>query len=363
MIHYYPRACIGDGGCTTAVREWASAVADTGAHVTVVSDGTGESPSIANVRWLATPHRAWGRMRVPVGLEQLLEGGDVLVLHSGWAYHNVQAARSADRLRVPYVLTPHGAYDFNIFNRRKTVKRVWWTIFEHRLVAGAGAVHVFFDEQRDELRQLGYRGPVVVAPTGLTVPDFEPEGREHFLLWMGRFDIEIKGIDLLLHALASLRPSARPRARLHGPDWRGGKHQTMQLVRDLGLEDFVTIGPPLYGSAKWEALRRCGLFVFPSRWEGQGLMALEAAAAGAPLVVTSTTLVGRQLAAAQAAILVEPTPDSVAAGIVRACSLPDAGELGARASQFVRERFSWPAVAASYAQQLRAVLTRAGASL
>ena len=123
-------------------------------------------------------------------------------------------------------------------------------------------------------------------------------------------------------------------------------------MRELGLEDFVAIGPPLYGSAKWEALRRCGLFVFPSRWEGQGLMVLEAAAAGAPFVVTSTTSVGRHLAAAQAAFLVEPTPESIAAGIVRACSLPEAGELGARASQFVRARFSWPAVAASYAQQL-----------
>ena len=85
-------------------------------------------------------------------------------------------------------------------------------------------------------------------------------------------------------------------------------------------------------------------------------MALEAAAAAAPLVVTNTTSVGRHLAAAQAAILVEPTPQSIAAGIVRACTSSEAGEFGARASQLVRQRFSWPAVAESYAQQLRALL-------
>jgi glycosyltransferase involved in cell wall biosynthesis len=255
------------------------------------------------------------------------------------------------------VLTPHGAYDPNIFNRRRSSKRLWWTVFEHHLVSRARAIHVFFEEQRDELRQLGYTGPVIIAPTGLTIPDFKTQaGRSEFLLWMGRFDIEIKGIDLLLHALASLSPSARPRARLHGPDWRGGKQQAVQLVRELGLGDCVAIGPPLYDSAKWEALRDCGLFIFPSRWEGQGLMAIEAAAAAAPLVVTNTTSVGRHLAAAKAAILVEPTVESIAAGIVRGYSSSDAGELGARASQFVRERFSWPAVAESYAQQLRALL-------
>ena len=357
IVHYYPRAWVGDGGCSSAVRGWASAVAETGAQVTVVSDGNGDPPAIGHVRWLSTPHRAWGRMRAPVGLEQLLHDRDLLVLHSGWVYHNVEAARSAVRSGVPYLLTPHGAYDPNIFKRRPTSKRLWWTVFERRLVTRARVIHVFFEEQRDELRQLGYTGAVVVAPNGLTIPDFETQPtRSSFLLWMGRFDIEIKGLDLLLYALASLPPGARPRTRLHGPDWRGGKQQVAKLVRDLGLADFVTIGPPLYGSAKWEALRDCGLFIFPSRWEGQGLMALEAAGAAAPLIVTSTTSVGRHLAAAQAAILVEATVQSIAAGIIRGSGSSDAGELGARASQFVQERFSWPVVAESYAQQLRALL-------
>jgi glycosyltransferase involved in cell wall biosynthesis len=292
-------------------------------------------------------------MRAPIGLERLLQGGDVLVLHSGWIYHNVQAARSAARSGIPYVLTPHGAYDPNIFKRNMRFKHLWWTLFERRLLNGARAIHVFFEEQRDELRKLGYPGQVIVAPNGLTVPDFPSEGaRSGSLLWMGRFDIEIKGIDLLLHALARLDPAVRPRTQLHGPDWRGGKQQAAQLVRELGLGDFVTIGPPLYGSAKWDALRACGLFIFPSRWEGQGLMALEAAAAAAPLVVTNTTAVGRHLEAAHAAIAVEPTPQSIAAGILRATESSEAVEFGRRASQFVRLKFSWPAVAETYVRQL-----------
>ena len=359
IVHYYPRAWVGDGGCSEAVRGWASAVAETGAHVTVVSDGQGQPPKIETVRWLFARHRSWGRMRTPLGLERILGSRDLLVLHSGWVYHNVQAARSAARSGVPYVLTPHGAYDPSVFNRRKRLKHLWWTLFEHRLVSRARAIHVFFDEQRHELRELGYTGPVIVAPTGLTAPTFESTVRRgQFLLWMGRFDIETKGIDLLLQALACMVPDARPRVRLHGPDWRDGKREVTRMVGDLGLGDWVTVGPALYGSEKWDALRACGLFIFPSRWEGQGLMALEAAAAAAPLVVTSTTSVGRHLAAAQAAILVEPTPSSIAAGIVEGFSSSSsaAADLGARASRLVKERFSWPAVAVSYAQQLRDVM-------
>src|SRR5688572_4447842 len=222
IVHYYPRAGVGDGGCSAAVRGWASAVGQTGAQVTIVSDGRGEPRPACHVQWRSVPHRGWGRMRAPVGLEHLVEGRDLLVLHSGWVFHNVKAARSAVRSRVPYVLTPHGAYDPNIFKRRKISKRLWWSIFEHQLVTDARAIHVFFEEQRDQLRQVGYTGPVLVVPNGVTVPDFEAlPDRSSFLLWMGRFDIEIKGIDLLLQALSSLHPSQRPHARLHGPDWRG----------------------------------------------------------------------------------------------------------------------------------------------
>jgi glycosyltransferase involved in cell wall biosynthesis len=357
LVHYYPRAWAGDGGCTSAMRGWATALAAAGAQVTVVSDGQGERPLRQDVRWLATPHRGWGRGRAPIGLERLLGQRDVLVLHSGWVYHNVKAARSAARVGVPYVLTPHGAYDPNIFERRHGLKHLWWSVFEKRLVAGARAIHVFFDDQRDELRDLGYTGAVVVAPSGLTVPQFETNAsRSRSLLWMGRFDIQIKGLDLLLHALASLPASVRPQARLHGPDWRGGREETGQLARRLGLADSVAIGPPLYGSAKWDALRECGVFVFPSRWEGQGLMALEAAAAAAPLVVTRTTTLARHLAAADAAILVEPEPASIAAGIVKALSVSESKDLGGRAARLVREKFSWPAVADSYAAQLTALL-------
>ncbi len=359
VVHYYPRAWVGDGGCTSAVRGWASALAEGGADVTVVCDEKRESPPDTQLRWLSMPHRGWSRLRAPVGLERILEGQHLLVLHSGWVYHNIQAARSAARSGVPYLLTPHGAYDPNIFQRHRASKSLWWNVFERQLVQGARAIHVFFEEQCEDLRQVGYTGPVIVAPTGLTVPHFEPQARRSpFVLWMGRFDIQIKGIDLLLRALALLPPSSRPNLRLHGPDWRGGKESATRLAEELGLRDVVTIGPPLYGAAKWEALRECRLFVFPSRWEGQGLMALEAAAAAAPLVVTNTTSVGRRLAAGHAAVLVEPRPQSIAAGIERVCALSasEAGELGTRAARFTSDTFSWLAVAESYSRQLQPLL-------
>jgi len=332
-------------------------VAHAGAQVLVVSDQDGEAPLDSEVRWLSVPHRGRGQLRAPVGLERTLPGNDVLVLHSGWVYHNIVAARSAVQSGLPYILTPHGAYDPNVRRRRGSLKRLWWNALERRLVTRAVALHVFFEDQREHVRDLGYTGPVVVAPNGLTIPDFDAETvvPSDYLLWMGRFDLETKGVDLLLRALAALDPRERPQARLHGPDWRGGKQRAFELVRELGLEDSVVIGPALYGADKWRALRECRLFVFPSRWDAQGLIALEAAAVSAPLLVTNTTSLGRYLGANDAAVVVDATAESIAAGIIAAYS-SQALNLGVRASQLVRERFSWPVVASSYATQIEALV-------
>ena len=84
-----------------------------------------------------------------MGIDELLKGADLLVLHSAWVYHNVYAAERARRMGVPYVLEPRGAYDPFILRRRRALKLGWWWAFERKLVQRAGAIHIFFDAERE----------------------------------------------------------------------------------------------------------------------------------------------------------------------------------------------------------------------
>ncbi len=357
IVSYYPRALIGDGGCTAAVRGWAGGLAQVGARVAVVSSLDGEAPpSTERLDWEQIRHRGIGRLRYPVGLEFFLQDADLLMLHSGWVYHNARAARAAQRTGVPYVITPHGAYDPNVFARHRALRQVWWRALEDRLLEGALAVHVSFEGER-LLLERRYSGTVIVAPYGFAAPQLGHghSRRGDYVLWMGRFDIQQKGIDILLHALARLPHDVRPRTRLHGPDFRGGKRATVNMIRQLGLERHVTVEPAIYGDDKWNALRECKLFVFSSRWDSNSVAALEAASAGVPIVATSTTFIGRALAEEEAAILVDADAGSMAAGILAASS-PDAERVGARAKQVVREKFSWPSVANNFLRQLEKLL-------
>lgn len=357
IIRYYPRAWKGDGGITRSVRYISEGLARAGAEVTVAVE-QGEPPARDGAfRWLAVKHSAGpDGFRRPVGLAEHLRGADLLVLHSAWVYHNVYAASMARRLGVPYVLEPRGAYDPCILRRRRALKKAWWWTLERRAVRNASAVHVFFDSEEEHLRSMGYEGPVIVAPNGIAPPEEVAwdGGSGGYLLWIGRFDPEHKGLDLLLHAVRLLPAGERPTLRLHGPDWAGGKVRTAALVKELELQDVVSIGPPVYGEEKWGLISRAAAFVYPSRWEGFGNAAAEAVAVGVPTLVTPYPF-GRWLAARGAATMAEPGPAGLAEG-VREVLRPEARDAGRVGMRLLREELTWDAVARAWLRQAEAVL-------
>ena len=360
IVRYYPRALTGDGGMTNAVRQWSRHAARAGAEVTTAFDG-GAPPDEANgVRWLAVRHEGPSALRVPRDLEQALEGADVLVLHSAWALHNVRAGDVARRLGVPYLLEPRGAYDPHIVHRKRLLKAAWWQVWERALVANAAAIHIFFDEERAHLEALGYQGEVVVVPNGVVPPrDIVWDGGSGgYVLWMGRFDPEHKGLALLLRALALLPAAERPSLRLHGPDYRlgGGKEAVRRMVERLGIGDSVVVGEPVHGAAKWELLSRAAGFVYPSRWEAFGNSVAEAAVIGVPTLTTPFPF-GRFLAARGGAFVADAAPPALAEGL-RALRSPAARAVAERGADVVREYMRWDVVTQSWLEQTEAVLSR-----
>jgi glycosyltransferase involved in cell wall biosynthesis len=346
IVTYHPRAKVGDGGITNSVRKLSAAWARAGVDAVIAYDGHGEVERDGHgVTWVPVHHVGRPEARRPRQLEPALTGADVLVLNSAWSVPNVVAGAAARRAGVPYVLAPRGAYDPLIVARRRYLKRAWWWLLERRLVGSATALHVFFDEQRRDLVALGHDGPVIVAPNGVEVPATArwDGGSGGYVVFLGRFDPEHKGLDLLLRAAASLPSDRRPTLRLHGPDWRGGKDRVRALVRELDLAATVTVGDAVYGDDKWQLLIAATGLVYPSRWEGFGNSLAEAAAVGVPTLATPYPL-ARFLGDRGGCLVVDATPEALAYGLVR-LQEPAAADIGRTAAQIVRDELTWDAIA------------------
>ncbi len=176
------------------------------------------------------------------------------------------------------------------------------------------------------------------------MPPAEPiPGR---LLAVGRL-VPKKGFDVLLRALALLRETW-PQAHLvligGGPE----AARLRTLAADLHLADrveFAGVQPP---EAVRRAMRLSQAVVIPSRQEPFGLVALEALAAGRPVVATRVGGLPEVLAGAEA-ILVPPDSSQ---GLAQGLSALLAGQLatptcGARNRQ-IATQFSIERMAAAY---------------
>ncbi|HEU0299533.1 MAG TPA: glycosyltransferase [Longimicrobium sp.] len=356
IVRYHPRAAVGDGGITGSVRRWSAAFARAGVDAVIAHDGGVPPPADPGVRWVDVRHAGPEGWRVPRGLERVLDGADLLVLHSAWTVHNAFAGAVARGRGIPYVLEPRGAYDPGIVHRRPALKRAWWMLLESPLVRGAAAIHAFFPSEAKHLAALGWTGPVIVAPNGVRIPEGVrwDGGSGGYVLWIGRFDPEHKGLGVLLRALALLPADERPALRLHGPDWRGGKQRTARIVGELGLERWVTVGEPVYGDEKWALMEHAAAFTYPSRWEAFGNSTAEAVAAGVPTLATPYPL-GCFLAERGGAVVARATPEGLAEGL-RRLRRPEMAEIARRGARLVKEEMSWDRVAERWLAQARALV-------
>jgi glycosyltransferase involved in cell wall biosynthesis len=357
IVHYYPRALLGDGGMTGAVRRLSNALHRAGAEPVIAYDEGPEPPQEGPIRWVPVRHTGVSQRFPRRGaLADALSGADLVVLNSAWAPHNAIAGQVARRMEIPYVVAPRGAYEEAIFRRRRAVKAAWWAAVERSLVHGARAMHLFFDAERHIVDRLGFRGGLIVAPNGVEPPPgFEWDGGSGgYVLWMGRYDPQHKGIDLLVRAIAHLPEPRRPQLQLRGPDYKGGKSKVLALVREQALERWVTVGNAVYGDEKWDTLARATGFVYPSRWEGFGNSVAEAASIGVPTICTPYYL-GHFLAARDGALLADPTESGLGAALLQ-LETARAREIGRNAREIVEQEIAWDQVGKTWLAQAEALV-------
>lgn len=169
------------------------------------------------------------------------------------------------------------------------------------------------------------------------------EKPEH-ILFLGRFDMNQKGIDLLLHAYAEQKehiPYPLVIAGV-GPD----EEKIVALIKKLQLGDRVRLIGPTYGKKKMRVLGKSLFIALPSRHETFSVFALEALAAGRSLVafdIPGLSWIDRKVLYKTHGFTIE----SYANLLVKMSKKQTAKKLGKQARIFARQ-FSWDTVTEKY---------------
>lgn len=172
-----------------------------------------------------------------------------------------------------------------------------------------------------------------------------PVGMDHRLvLFVGRLVAE-KGVQVLLEAAPSvLRIQPRTLFLIAG---RGPYGDDLRaLAGRLGLEEHVRFLGHIGESEKHQLMREASAVVVPSLYEPFGIIALEAMAAGAPVVASDTGGLGEIIDHRVTGLKVPPGDPAALARALDEVLTDEAlaRGLAARAAVRVRERYSWEAV-------------------
>jgi glycosyltransferase involved in cell wall biosynthesis len=216
---------------------------------------------------------------------------------------------------------------------------------------------------RELLRAIAPDVPVDMVYAGVPDALFELERRPgENLLYFGRLDVFQKGLDTLLQALALLVRD-RPGLEL----WMAGRGKDAERVgamaRELGVAGHLRMLGAVSEAERQALYAGAAVQLMPSRFEGFGMVAAEAMAAGVPLVAAAAGSLPEVVDAPRGGVTV-PAGDAaaLAAATARLLDDPAARQALSASARVSAERFRWGAVAADHLRFLHNIARGRAAS-
>jgi len=271
------------------------------------------------------------------------------------------AARRLRRRRVPYAFTIHGVPNSPLHRGKLATAalRTYLRSFTSPSLLAAAQVTAVSNELLRNALLPGISG--IVIPNGLAQGDFDEETDHRSprsparLASIARLT-KNKGIDIAIAAVAELtRRGISCRYDVYGPDG-GDEAEFRSLVASLGLGDIVCFKGSFCPEARAGIFAASDLVLIPSRVEGFGISALEALAAGVPVVSTRADGLADFLDDSNS-VAVAPCSESMVDGILRGLD-PRFREKVIVGGRNTANRFRWQTILPRYDQLLRDIARR-----
>lgn len=232
--------------------------------------------------------------------KEVLSGNyDLIHCQNLWDPLYCKMAKIAREHKIPYMMTPRGCLEPWAYQGQGFIKnlkkKIAMLLYQKRDLQKAACILATSQMEADNIRTIGIKSPIAIIPNGIDVSeykcrtiDFKPYVKKQ-ILFLSRIH-QKKGIEFLINAWVLLKKKY--------PDWSvviagNGEesyiNQLNTIISDNGLEDCITIVPPVFGEAKHKLYCESSLFVLPTYSENFGMVIAEAMSCGVPCITTNGT--------------------------------------------------------------------------
>ena len=220
----------------------------------------------------------------------------VFHIHGGWIPTFYSISSILKKHKIPFVFTPHGSYNSIAMNKNKWVKKIYFELFEKKLLNRTQKIHCIGKSEIEGLSHIYHTPKTFLMPYGYkndakSYRDYPREESKFIIGFIGRLDIHTKGLDLLIDAFNKFQEN-----RKNTELWIIGdseqRSQLQETINKNALQGKVILWGKKFGEEKNNLLQKMHVFAHPSRNEGLPSSVLEAASFGVPCIVSEATNVG-----------------------------------------------------------------------
>lgn len=285
-------------------------------------------------------------------LQEPFNKPDIIVFHQLYYPKFLKIAKEARKRKIPYIIIPHGSMTKEVQRTRRLKKLAGNILLFNKFMNGARAIqYLAEDEKKRSFRNY----PCFIATNGIPMPDTQKTefNKDKIVFtYLGRYDVPIKGLDLLVEAVKLKEELLRKNNcvfNFYGPHTEIYLEMISELkskINENGISDLVNVNGPAIDEEKKEVFLNTDIYIQCSRSEAMGLSIAEAFSYGVPAIVTYTTTMGTFVDKYDAGWSCQTTVEDIAQAIEKALAQKHLlNEKSKNAITLVKENFLWESVA------------------
>ena len=372
VLMVIPRIDIYQGGPSYSVTNLCQALANQGIEVTLfTTEPIGKIPSGVDSKYktkyfpLSFPKRFSNSDALVSAIYQNKTNYDIIHIHNLWNIITTRSALAAQKLNIPYVITPQGMLSAWQRGFSQFHKELYFKLFDQKIIRQPAFVHLLNEHEAVKSRHLLNGIAERVIPNGIWPHEFtelEPEifrtkcglQNKPFVVFLGRLH-PIKRLHLQCESfkiLAGRIPDLR--WVFVGPD-DGMAREITRITGNAGLKNRVIMTGALSGKDRLSALAASSVYCHTSEHEAHSIAITEALAAGRPCVVTKGCHFDC-ISNSKAGIVVQSNPQAIADAIEQIVKSPElAKTMGSNAKHLAFSSYSWELIGKRMEEAYRSI--------
>lgn len=215
---------------------------------------------------------------------------DIIIFEEYYIYRNFSFIRDVYKKKIPYVIVPRSQLTRQCYERRKLKKIIGNILFYNKFKNKAASVQFLTEDEKNDSK-CRYTADSFVVPNGLATDESLrkrqfPSGKIK-VVFIGRMDVNQKGLDYLFDAILMLSKEDRQRFQF---DLYGNiQHDDITSYIKGELTSCVKYHGEIYGEDKAKVLADADFFILTSRFEGLPMGLLEALNYSLPCIISRGT--------------------------------------------------------------------------